>query len=173
MADLSHSLTQWGLPTQTQQFLHPPIIRDMTRLFDTNLGRKRRSDVRGTIDAGVHTVSTVTAAASSASRTRRAISSLKALRFTQQKRLSWRQHQSIAYEKRGRCAYSGCPGLSSGKSKEPRKWDTNMRCEECSVIDGYDVFLCNGTKGLVKGEKKTWKVCTCHIEYHKARYNNK
>ena len=173
MADLAHSLTQRGLPMRQVRFPHPPIIRDMTRLFDNNLGIKRRSDARGTMDAGVSTVSAVTAAASSASRTRRAISSLKALRFTQQKRSSWRHHQSIAYEKRGRCAYAGCPGLSSGKSKEPRKWDTNMRCEECSAIDGYDVFLCNGTKGLVEGVKKTWKVCTCHIEYHNARYNNK
>ena len=173
MADLAHSLTQRGLPMRTRRFSHPPIIRDMTPLFDNNLGIVRRSDAHGNMDAGVSTVSAVTAAGSLASRTVKAISSLKALRFTQQKRSPWRQHQSIAYEKRGRCAYVGCPGLSSGKSKEPRKWDTNMRCEECSVIDGYDVFLCNGIKGLVEGEKKTWNVCTCHSEYHKARYNNK
>ena len=80
MADVSHSLTQRGLPMETRRFAHPPIIRDMSRLFNNNLGRVRRSDAHGNMDAGVSTISAVTAAGSLASRTMKAISSLKALR---------------------------------------------------------------------------------------------
>ena len=141
MADLSHSLIQRGLPMRTRRFANPPIIRDMTRRFDINLGIKRRSDAHGIMDAGVSTISAVTAAASSASRTVKAILSLNALCFTQQKRSPWRQHHSIAYEKRGRCIYTGCPGLSTTNTQRSRKSFTSMRCEECSASDGYDTFF--------------------------------
>ena len=106
------------------------------------------------MDAVVSTVSAVTAAAGSSSRTVKAILSLKALRFMQQKRSPWHQHQRLLDEKQGRCVYAACPGLSLSKSKTPRKSDTNMRCGESSVINGYDVFLCNGIKGLIERKKE-------------------
>ena len=173
MADLSYTLCQRDLPIQQRKLYHPPYVKDTSLVFDANIGCKIQTNACGIIDATTSRVSVVATAASLDSRTVRAILSLKALRYTQQKRSPWCQHQSLAYEKRERCVYAGYPELSGSQAERPRKYFTNMRCEECSAIDGYDVFLCDGIKGLVEGEKKTWKVCTCHIEYHKARYNNK
>ena len=50
---------------------------------------------------------------------------------------------------------------------------TTMHCEEYSVVAGHDMFLCNSTTISVGGENKTWKVCLCHVEYHKLKFNNK
>ena len=159
MADLAHRLCQRGPPMRSLSFSHPPWVRDISRVFNNGVGRKVRSDAHGI----------VVAAGSSASKVIAALSSLKALRFTQQKRSPWRHHQNLACERRGRCAYSRCPGIVGSKLKNG--YDINMRCEECSALLNKDVFLCNGTKGLVEGEKRTWKVCLCHVEYHKLMFN--
>ena len=153
MADLSHSLTQLGLPMRQRVFLHPPIIKDMTRVFDNNIVRQIQTNARGIIDTGVSTVSAVTAAASSVSSMARAILSLNALCFTQQNRSPWRQYQSLAYEKRGFYTYDTCHGIAEPKRKNKRSYETNMHCEEYNTIAGRNVFLCNDTKWLVEGEK--------------------
>jgi hypothetical protein len=177
MAELAHDLCQRGPSMRERSFSHPPIFRKMSQLHNSGVGRKVRSDANGIVAAAGSSVTEVrgmiAAAGLSSSRMIRAISSIKALWYTQQKRSPWRHHQSVAFEKRGRCAYNKCPGIADSKSKVPRCYETNMRCEECTVLLGRDIFLCNGTKGLVEGEKRTWKVCLCHVEYHKLMFNNK
>ena len=88
MTDLSHCLYQRGPSMQEWRFQHPTFHRDMSSVFNNNLGRKIRSDAKGIVSAAMSTVADVTAAASSASRTMHAISSLKALRFTQQQKVA-------------------------------------------------------------------------------------
>ena len=81
--------------------------------------------------------------------------------------MMWSHHQNLACEKRGKCDYENCPRRLAGKRQG---YDTNMRCEECSVLEGRDVFLCNGTKGKVEGSKNKWEVCLCHVRYHNQKF---
>jgi len=136
----------------------------MASLHNGGFGIRMRSDARGLMFRAMPPVPNprhlVASSGSSASRMVRAVSSVKAFRFNQQKRSPWRHHQSRVCETRGRCAYSECPGFAQSKAKYPRAYDTNMRCEECSVRTGKPVFLCNGTKGRVEGEKMYGKYAT-------------
>ena len=74
----------------------------------------------------------------------------------------------MACERRGYCENEDCPGQGQ---KRWKRCETNMRCEECSEMLGRDVFLCNGTKGLVDGDKKKWKVVCCHKVFHESMYS--
>ena len=164
MADLAHTLCQQGQSMRERAFFHPPIFRNMASLHNGGFGIRIRVDARGLMSRAMPPVPDprhlVAAAGSSASRMVRAVSSVKAFRFNQQKRSPWHHHQSRVCETRGRCNYSKCPGIAESNAVRPRAYDTNMRCEECSVHVGKAVFLCNGTKGLVEGEKKYGKYAT-------------
>ena len=75
-----------------------------------------------------------------------------ALLKNKQRTLPWRIHQSEAVAKRGRCGWEDCPGKLASKAAYPRSSDTYMRCEECSMRLGKEVFLCNGFNRGSAGE---------------------
>jgi hypothetical protein len=77
----------------------------------------------------------------------------------------WRIHQSEAVAKRGRCGWEDCPGKLASKAAYPRSSNTYMRCKECSVRLGKDVFLCNGFNRGVP--------VNCHGHYHIYHHNIK
>ena len=159
MADLAHYLCTLGESMRSYVPRHPSILRDLSRVFASGAGRKIRSDARG-IARGP-----VTAAAIMAK-----VARAKCLRYKQQHRSPWRQHQSMACERRGYCENTECPGQGQARW---RARETNMRCEECSEMLGRNVFLCNGTRGLVDGEVRKWKVICCHQEYHDSLFSKK
>ena len=154
MADLAHHLCTVGESMRTYVPRHPAILRDLTRVFNSGVGRKIRSCARGICES----VKRAGAVMSRAAR-------VKTLRYKQQHREVWRIHQSVACERRGPCWCVTCPG--QGKLRLKQK-DTNMRCEQCSEMMQRDVFLCNKTAGKVPGEKNKWIVINCHEAFHKA-----
>ena len=164
MADLAHTLCHRGPPMREQAFF--TRLRFAIWVFSIltcKFGQKIRFDARGVMGSAGSSVSEasnmIAAAGTLASRRARTASSAKPLWFTQQKRSPQRQHQSLTYEKRGLCAYKGCPGTVASKRKYPQSYETNMRCKECSLLLDKDIFLCNGRKGLAEDEKRIWKVC--------------
>ena len=82
----------------------------------------------------------------------------------------WRSHQSISMKvKQGSyCMYEHCPGSTprpGQQIKRQRKgYRTKYRCEECSIVRGEDVWLCNNTKAIGGG---IYKQHLCHMKYHK------
>ena len=77
----------------------------MAQLHKGKFGDKIRSDAHGLVAAPEESTSEagciIAVAGNLASRMVRAISSAKALQFNQLKKSLWRQHQNIAFEKKG------------------------------------------------------------------------
>ena len=157
MADLAHHLCSVGEPMRSRLPRHPPVLRDLSRVFNSGVGRKIRSDARG-----------ICQLAKDASGVMARAMRVKTLRYKQAHREGWRVHQSMACERRGYCAYECCPGQGV---KRLRQRETNMRCEQCSETLGEDVFLCNGTLG--RNPDGTWIVINCHAAYHRCLHNKK
>ena len=88
----------------------------------------------------------------------------------QLKEQPWRSHQSISMKvKQGSYyMYEHCPGSTprpGQQIKRQRKgYRTKYRCEECSIVRGEDVWLCNNTKTISSGK---YQQHLCHIKYHK------
>ena len=78
----------------------------------------------------------------------------------------------MVHGKKGRCLWEGCPNLTLGEAKRKRGYSTFMRCEECSIAKGINVFYCNDVKGYVEGKKGARKTCTCHLAYHMKYHRN-
>ena len=143
---------------RSQRAEHPTWLRNISKVFDSGVGQKMRSDAKGLI------------AGAGRQRTH-VLTRLGALR-TKQRKTPWRQHQSLAHAKQGRCSWEGCPGKKASKAAYPRSYDTFMRCEECSAFQGKDVFLCNDIKGRVEGDTQSRKTIQCHLAYHN-KYHSK
>ena len=82
----------------------------------------------------------------------------------------WRSHQSISGAVAacaGRCVYNKCPALQipikERNSIRYRGAKTRYMCEECSIMHGEPVWLCNRT---VKTGDKSWRQELCHIKHH-------
>ena len=154
MADLAHYLCTCGESMRSYVPRHPTILRDLSRVFNSGAGRKFKNTVTGITRGPAMTK----------------VARIRTLRYKQQHRSPWRQHQNMACERRGYCENVDCPGNGNVVW---RTRQTNMRCEECSEILGRDVFLCNGTIGKVEGSKNRWKVVCCHKEYHEYMFDKK
>ena len=152
MADLAHYLCTLGEPMRSYVPRHPAVLRDLSRVFNSGAGRKIKKNVTGITRGPVMS----------------RVARMKSLRHKQQHRSPWRQHQSMACERRGYCDNDACPGQGQ-QYRRPCK--TNMHCEECSEMFGRDVFLCNGTKGKVEGSNNRWNVVCCHKEYHDSLFS--
>ena len=139
-------------------------------------GRKVRSDKKGefvcrTPQGRTHAqtpsaCSTLPTTHSSSQQMRRRQAIFKA----QLKDQPWRSHQSISMPvKQGRyCTYEYCPGSTSQPGQQIKRqrkgYRTKYRCEECSIVRGEDVWLCNNTKTISSGK---YQQHLCHIKYHK------
>ena len=64
--------------------------------------------------------------------------------------------------------YEHCPGSTSKPGQQIKRqrkgYRTKYRCEECSIVRGEDVWLCNNTKAIGGG---IYKQHLCHMKYHK------
>ena len=99
MADLAHSLCQWGPSLREWAFLNPLIsFFNMGQLHNGGFEQKIRSDARGLITAVWPPVSDARGLIS-ALRMVRSVSSVKALQVNQQKRSPWRHQQIMAFKK--------------------------------------------------------------------------
>lgn len=72
----------------------------------------------------------------------------------QLKEQPWRSHQPVSMRvKQGSyCMYKCCPGCKGGQQvkRQHRGYRIKSRCEECSIMTGEDVWLCNNTKKSVE-----------------------
>ena len=148
---------------RTYAFYHPPPLRDMSHVFNTGIGRKVRSSAARIVVQASSAVETVVAG----------FASIRDFRKMQQKRSLWRHHQSVPCTSRGHCDWDGCPGLVKSSADRQRKTKTNMICEECSLLAGENIFLCNGIKEKIDGKKERWHTQNCHQAYHNSKFNNK
>jgi hypothetical protein len=154
--ELTHDLCQRGPEMRKQRAEHPSWTRDMTKLFGWLSGRKIRSDALGWMPDRARPDLAVPAT----------VEGDYALWRHASKRTSpWMVHQSEVCDKQGRCCWEDCPGKSASKAKRPRSSDTYMRCQECSMKLGKDVFLCNAH---IKGGTQN-----CHQHYHIYHHNKK
>jgi hypothetical protein len=159
MSELTHALCQQGDPMRKQKAEHPPHITNVRAgLFATDLGRKVKCTMHGSIPAQPPKVAT--------------LGTDSATLHNIKKKYPWRTHQSVVHGKQGKCAWEACPNLTLGKGKRKRAYDTFMRCEECSIAKGISVYYCNDIKGHVEGKKGERKTCTCHLEHHMKYHRN-
>ena len=149
--ELTHDLCQRGPAMRKQRAEHPSWNRDMGKLFGWITGRKIRSDAKGMMTV------------SSAMPRGETFANNHALLKNQQRKSTWRVHQSEPVENYGKCYWDDCPGKKSTTAKRPESNKTHMRCEECSACLGKNVFLCNG---FVKGGP-----VSCHRQYHIYHHN--
>ena len=148
---LCHSLLQRGERMRRQCPEHPKPFQDLDNVFDPKTGRKMRSDAKGAIGDRVSDV----LESSSTGR----LCNLESL----ETRAQWRSHQSVACGKKGKCCWEHCPGYKKTDRKRLRSNDTRMICEECSVREKRNVYLCNSPNS---GDP-----ILCHIAYHTRYYN--
>ena len=152
---LAHSLMQAGEPMRAYSPEHPQMSRHLGGLWDWRFGQKIHSDCQATVARGKRGPRYVSPVAG--------VADLR----KQQKKAKWRVHQSLVHSKRGKCCFDGCPGRVKGKAnkvKVPRGYNTFMRCEECSVAAGKDIYLCNNVKGGTP--------VLCHVAHHQ-KYHTK
>ena len=152
----------------------PGGVKDMT----SPTGRKIRRDKLG--EYVCHTPQGRTHAETPRGATTRSTDERRArLRF---KRLletqPWRTHQStsIAVKQGFYCMYEHCPGATSAprvgrvdKKRQRGGYRTKHRCEECSVMSGRPLWLCNSTKMKTMQQTDTvdkYQSLTCHMKYH-------
>ena len=149
--EMMHAFCQRGEPMRSLTAEHPAHIRDLTNVFDSNTGRKLRSDAMGLV-------------AAIGRQPRATIQRLSRLK-NQQKKAPWRTHQNLAFHRKGKCCWKGCPGIKATTANRPRGYDTFMRCEECSANHGKDMFFCNNSKSK--------KPVLCHLAYHNKYHSKK
>ena len=151
--ELTHNLCQRGPAMRKLRAEHSSWTRDMAKLFGWVIGRKDRSDAKGMM-------MTMPACPLVS-----ALMDNYALLKNKQRTSPWRIHQSEAVAKRGSCGWEDCPGKLASKVAYPRSSDKYMRCEECSMRLGKEVFLCNGfNRGVL---------VNCHRHYHIYHHNIK
>ena len=150
--ELAHTLMQHGPSMRTQAAEHPKHTRDLTNVSEYGCGRKRRSDAKGTVSKAVEPAPKV-------------MKVHKKLQDVKRKH-PWRVHQSMATNKRKRCCWKDCPGRTEQADQNPYK--TIMKCEECSIKEGRDMYFCNTAK---KGKEYHCHTAY-HTKYHKKKFNS-
>ena len=83
----------------------------------------------------------------------------------QQKKSPWRIHQSVAGNICCNCVFKCCPSIIDSSVNRKHSYKTTMRCEECSVSEGRDVYLCNDVKNGIP--------ILCHLVYHNSKHNKR
>jgi hypothetical protein len=157
MAELTHVLCQSGDPMRKQKAEHPPWVSNVQAgIFAQGLGRKVKSTAHGNLPTEQP----------------KAVP-LGPNLVAMKKKHPWRQHQSVAHWRKGKCSWEGCPNLTLSTGKRKRGYDSFMRCEECSIVEGKDIFFCNTQKaGHVEGDEEKRNTCLCHLEYHTKYHRN-
>jgi hypothetical protein len=148
----THTFLQRGESMRERKPDHPQPVRDLTGIFDTGSGRKMRSDAKGDRGDSVGTRAGLAVP-----------KSIRRLRMKQRKN-PWCTHQSVAFKKKGRCGFENCPNMKKALNGRKRKrgFDGFMRCVECSVLKGKNVYFCNTTK---RGTP-----VVCHWRYHTKHF---
>ena len=131
---------------------HPSWIRDLSVVHSAGTGRKIRTDKNGTVSKLNEQAEPVW---------RKGESYLQ----VQQRTSPWRIHQSVACTIRKYCVFECCPSIINSSVNRKRSYKTTMRCEECSVSEGRDVYLCNDVKNGIP--------ILCHLAYHNSKHNKR
>ena len=81
----------------------------------------------------------------------------------------WRSHQPLSMPKRqgNYCMYELCPGNKGSSKRQRRGYQTKSVCEECTITNGEDLWLCNGTRKTKDGR---YQSLYCHIMYHQTLF---
>ena len=156
--EMTHFLLQYGPSMRKQSAEHAPFTKDISTAFGTTGGRKTRSDTKAFRAVG-----------RCPSEARRPVSRKDTLRKRQRKS-PWRTHQSIPNDKKGKCSFEKCPSKLWSKAQRRRNRETYMICEECSVLAGKPIYLCNDTINVDKKTSKGTPVL-CHMAYHNMMHN--
>ena len=172
LQDATHFLLQQGETMRQRDADEAPSPTKDLSSHVNNLpgsGRKQRNDKKGmfsqTETTRVHPGAPVASAPTRSLKYRRRRKLAALLR-----KQPWRSHQSIAGAVAacaGRCVYNKCPALQipikERNSIRYRGAKTRYMCEECSIMHGEPVWLCNRT---VKTGDKSWRQELCHIKHH-------
>jgi hypothetical protein len=133
--EATHAFCQRGESMRKRKAGHPSWIRDLSVVHSAGTGRKIRTDKNGTVSKLNEQAEPVC---------RKGESYLQ----VQQRKSPWRIHQSVAGNIRKHCVFECCPNMNNSSTKRKRSYQTTMCCEECSVSEGRDVYLCNDVKNL-------------------------
>ena len=138
VSELSYQLMQRDETMQLYPTEHPKNSRDLTNVFDFGTGRKIHSDAHGD-----------KVACNGVAQTGAMLQRKKFLNIL--KKAPWHRHQSVAHSRKGRCHYVDCPDKKAGKAdnKRARAYETCMKCKECSIALGKDVFFVIHTKVVI------------------------
>lgn len=156
VVELTYALLQDGENLRSQRPEVPKHSRNLSSVFGLD-GRRIRSDALGEVCVPV--------AEPEPDR------SDKGWLKREQKNYPWRTHMSYACITKGRCSYEGCPGLTKSAETAVRKRGANtyMRCEECSVEAGGNIFFCNGVSNT-RSRNGQITVHNCHELFHRKHY---
>ena len=148
---LAHTLMQQGEPMQTYSAEHPTTSRHLGGMLDFGCGRRIRLDCKASV------------ARCTISRGPRFVGLRKK---TKEGKVACAS-EFDEFKKRVMLLYQ-LSGENVSKAKTERMYDTFMRCEECSVAAGKDIFLCNNVKNGTP--------VLCHVayyqKYHTVAYDN-
>ena len=115
--ELTQNLCQRGPAMQKLRAEHPSWTWDMSKLFGWITVRKVRADAKGKGDDDGAVGDAV----------EEPPTDTYALLKNQQRRSSWRVHQSEAVTNKGRCYWDDCPGIQLSTATRPRSSDMHMR----------------------------------------------
>ena len=131
---------------------HPAWIQDLSVVHSAGTGQKIQTDTNGV-------VSKLNEQAEPNGRKGESY-------FPVQQRTSpWQIHQTVARNIPKHCAFECCPSIINSSANCKHSYRTTMRCKECSISEGRDVYLCN--------DVKTGIPILCHLAYHKSKHNKR
>ena len=150
--EATHAFCQRGKLMRKRKAEHPAWIQDLCVVHSAGIGRKIRTDKNGVV-----------------SKSNGQAEPLRSKRQSdlqvQQKKSPWQIHQSVACDIRKHCVFECCPSIVNSSANRKHSYKTSMRCEECSIDEGRDVYLCN--------DVKTGIPILCHLVYHKSKHNKR
>ena len=145
--DTTHAFLQRGSKMRKRAPSHPSPVRDMTSVYDTGCGKRKRFDAKGITTMSMTRAPPVEVVSSK-------LYKLK----NQQKANTWRIHQSVQHKELGRCKWDKCPAKKIPDPKRGRPKATYMHCKECTAVLRKVMYLCNNKIG---GD-----IAFCHIKHH-------
>ena len=158
----TYSCLQKGEPMRKLAAHHPSPYRNLTTTHDSK-NRKVRSDIKGKISSGM--VNNAIRPAVSSPNEKNQRNQARSLR-KKQHHYQWYHHQSVSFTKGNLCKWEACPGRRRTHTKKRNvPHETHMRCKDCSIKEGVNMFLCNTT---VKGVQRH-----CHFRYHMKYFKNR
>ena len=150
--EATHAFCQRCESIQKQKAEHLAWIRDLSMVYSAGKGQKIWTDKNGVVSKLNEQAEPVC---------RKGESYLQ----VQQRTSPWQIHQSVACNICKHCVFECCPSIINSSANRKHSHKTTMRCEECSISKGRDVYLCN--------DVNTGIPILCHLAYHKSKHNKR